>query len=80
MPIDKEYQKYRTVGGKVVVATKEEGFLNLGSYNYVAVAYPTTTSEVYTFKTGGAGGTTVSTVTLEYTDSTKENLSTVTKV
>lgn len=48
-------------------------------YDYVSVAYPTTSSEVFTFKTGGSGGPTVSTVTIVYTDDTKDNLSTVTR-
>jgi len=53
--------------------------LNIGNYDYVSVAYPVATTEVYTFKEGGAGGTTVATVTIVYTDSSKQNLSTVTK-
>lgn len=48
-------------------------------YDYIAAAYPNATTETYTFKTGGSGGTTVATVTVVYTDATKENLSTVTK-
>ena len=81
MPIDKEYQKFRDSSrGKVAIATLEEGGLNIGDYDYIAVTYPTATSEVYTFKSGGASGTTVSTVTLEYTDSTKEDLSSATRV
>ena len=43
----------------------------------VAVTYPTTSTEVYAFKSGGASGTTVSTVTLTYSDSTKAELTTV---
>lgn len=54
--------------------------LSLPVYDYISVAYPVATTEVYTFKTGGAGGSTVATVTVVYTDSTKTNLSTVTKV
>jgi hypothetical protein len=42
------------------------------AYDYVAVTYPTSTQEVYTFNTGGSGGTTVATVTVNYTDSTKD--------
>ncbi len=53
--------------------------LNIPKYDYVVVTYPTTTSEVYTFKTGGAGGTTVAVVTIVYTDTTKDFISTVTK-
>lgn len=53
--------------------------LSVPYYDYVSVAYPLTTTEVYTFKVGGTGGTTVATVTIVYTDATKENLSTVTR-
>lgn len=53
------------------------GGFNIGEYDYISVAYPDTTSEVYTFKTGGAGGTTVGTITITYTDATKDSLSTV---
>ena len=49
------------------------------SYNYVSVAYPGADTEVYTFKTGGSGGTTVGTITVVYTDSSKESLSSVTR-
>jgi hypothetical protein len=71
-------------GGSEVSSTNPLPVVNFGSlitdsYDYVSVAYPLATSEVYTFKTGGAGGTTIATVTLVYTDATKANLSTVTK-
>lgn len=45
-------------------------------YDYGTVAYPTTTKEIYSFYSGGVGGTLVATVTLNYADSQKENLST----
>ena len=48
------------------------------NYDYVGVAYPQSDTEVYTFKTGGSGGTTVAIVTVVYTDSTKADLSSVT--
>ena len=54
-------------------------YFNIGSYDYVSVAYPINTEEVYTFKTNGATGNTVATITIVYTDSTKDNISTVTK-
>jgi len=54
-------------------------FIN-ASYDYIAVAYPTSSTETYTYKTGGASGTTVATVTVTYTDSTKQNLSSIAKV
>lgn len=46
-------------------------------YDYVAVTYPLTTREVYTFKTGGSGGTTVYTITINYSDATKVNITNV---
>jgi hypothetical protein len=53
--------------------------IGIGDYDYVAVAYPTATSEVYTFYAGGATGTLVSTISLAYTTAAKDVLSTVTK-
>lgn len=47
------------------------------AYDYVSVNYTSATQEIYTFKTGGSGGTTVATVTINYTDSTKANISNV---
>lgn len=69
-------------GGAVVQHVNVDNIssgLALPEYDYVGVAYPLSTQEVYTFKTGGSGGTTVATVTVDYTDSTKANLSAVTK-
>lgn len=56
------------------------GILSGIAYDYVSINYSGTTSDVYTFKTGGSGGTTVATITLGYTDSGKGTLSTVTKI
>lgn len=52
------------------------GFITSG-YDYIGVAYPTSTTETYTYKTGGSSGTTVGTVTVTYTDSTKADLDNV---
>lgn len=41
------------------------------AYDAFAVTYPSATQEVYTFKSGGLAGTTVKTVTINYTDATK---------
>lgn len=49
------------------------------SYDYLSINYSTSTQEIYTFKSGGSGGTTVATLTINYTDSTKNNISTVEK-
>lgn len=48
-------------------------------YDFVGVTYPSGTQEVYAFKSGGSGGTTVATVTVNYTDASKANLLNVTK-
>lgn len=46
-------------------------------YDYIEVTNPSDTQEVYTYKSGGSGGTTVGTITINYTDSTKAVLSNV---
>lgn len=53
------------------------GLLPSLSYDAVTVSYPDPTTEVFEFREGGVSGTILSTLTLTYTDSTKENLSTV---
>lgn len=53
--------------------------LVIDPYDYIAATYPTTASEVYTYKHGGSGGITVATVTVVYTDATKAVLTSVTK-
>jgi len=55
------------------------GKLVTESFDYIAATYPTATTEVYTYKTGGSGGTTVATVTVTYVDATKEEISSVEK-
>ena len=47
------------------------------SYDYIAVGYPTDTTETFTYKTGGASGSTVATITVTYTDDTKEDVSSI---
>lgn len=47
------------------------------AYDYIAIAYPDGDTEVYTYKKGGAGGTAVATITVNYTDASKENVSNV---
>lgn len=64
-----------------VVSCDVNGFplgLGLKAYDYVSnVSTPTT--DTFTFKTGGAGGTVIATIALVFTDATKGTLSTVTK-
>ena len=84
MAISSGNRLYSEDGKTPISSTNPLPVTNFGSlitdnYDYVSVAYPLTTTEVYTFKSGGSGGTTKATVTLVYTDATKANLSTVTK-
>lgn len=51
----------------------------LPDYDYIAATYPTATTEVYTYKTGGSGGTTVGIITITYSDSTKSTLTSAVK-
>lgn len=70
------------VGDLLNPATEEtlqsvSGF-NIPAYDYIGVTTETVT-DIYVFKTGGSIGTTVGTLTVEYTDSSKETLVSVTK-
>lgn len=58
-----------------------KGFTGLliPAYDYVGIAYPIATTEVYTFRSGGASGAVQAIVTVVYTDSTKASLASVTK-
>ena len=45
----------------------------------VVVAYPTDTTETYTYKSGGTGGTSLMVLTLTYVDNTRAQLQSVVK-
>jgi len=49
----------------------------LPDYDYIAATYPNSTTEVYTYKSGGSSGTTVGVVTVVYSDASKEILTSV---
>ena len=40
-------------------------------FDFIGASYPSSTVEVYTYKTGGASGTIVAVVTVTYSDPTK---------
>jgi hypothetical protein len=46
-------------------------------FDYVDVQQTSPTVETYVFKTGGSGGTTVRTIVVNYTDSTKSDIDNV---
>lgn len=58
----------------VRVIDSNAGFVSEAVANKIEVAYPTSTTETYTFKNGA---TTYKVLTVTYTDSTKENISSV---
>jgi len=76
---DREYQKFEEVDGEVAVRMATGGMIDF-KYDYVVETEPNTTTELYTFKTGGASGTDVATITVVYADSTKARLVSATKV
>jgi hypothetical protein len=78
---DREFDKFVDIASKPVVRVTDVAGNSMvpSVWDYLKVTYPLGTTEVYTFKTGGSGGTTVSTVTVVYTDSTKANVDTVTR-
>ena len=61
----------QTDDGATAVRVAISGGMAPEVYDAVNVTYPTASSEVYTF---ALNGSTVATVTVTYTDSTKENL------
>lgn len=73
------------LGGRAVSSTNKfpvtetSGMLAGIAYDYLSVAYTDADTETYTFKTGGSGGTTVATIVINYTDSTKDFISNVTR-
>lgn len=60
------------------IVTAPVGLLAV-NYDAVAVTYPSATQEVYAFKTGGVSGTTVATITVNYSDSTKQQITNLAK-
>ena len=75
----KKVTAYADDGNGNLVRQAIDGF-NLPKYDYVSAAYNDGTfTEVYVFKTGGASGTTVATITVIYVDITKDKLVSITK-
>ena len=61
------------------VESATRGGLFIPEADYISVAYPSDTTEVYTYKLGGSSGDIVATLTLTYTDNTKANIFSVAK-
>lgn len=71
-------RKFYEVFSSLAKSSKPQG-LSLPSYDFVALTIPVNTTEVYTFRSGGATGGIVCIVSLVYTDSSRTTLSTVTR-
>ncbi len=69
---------YRGSGHASGLEVTESG-LHLPEYDYIKNT-PTTTSDSYVFRYGGAVGTVVAQVDIVYTDTTKATIDTVTRV
>jgi hypothetical protein len=50
------------------------------TWDAVSVTYPDSTTEVYEFLTGGLSGSSVATVTVKYTNTSKQDILSVEKV
>jgi hypothetical protein len=50
----------------------------VGNYDAVTTSYPNDVTEIYYFRNGGLTGTITKTITIIYTDNSKNNLLTVT--
>lgn len=83
---DPSFVKVENSSGTVINPATEDTLLKVPGlsipiYDYVSMALSAgDTTETYTFKTGGSGGSTVATVTVVYTSSARTVLSSVTKV
>jgi len=75
---DLEKEKFVETGGDVAVRVNDavNNSLVREEYDYIALSQ-TATEDIWTYKTGGAGGTTVATITVTYTGATKATISTV---
>lgn len=63
------------VEGRRALHVKNMAQLITKPYDAGTVEYPNDTTEVYKFRQGGKTGTIVQTLTLEYTDNTKTDIS-----
>lgn len=62
--------------GNIPIVQKKN-LIGVPTHDHFSVNYPTSTTEVYTYKSGGSGGATVATITITYVDATKAQISSV---
>ena len=78
--VDREQGKFRDAGDltKAIVAVTLEGALNAPvTADAIVASYPSSTVEVYDYKSGGVSGTLLMTITVTYTTASKEFISSV---
>lgn len=78
---DLEYEKFLTDSSQDVHVRVTDAVANSlipSKWDYMTQS-TTTTSDTYLFKSGGASGTSISTITVTYTGSDKATISTVVK-
>lgn len=81
--LDTNSDKYRRLkvngDGDLLVAIASGNLLAGVVFDYVKGTYPDSTTEVYTFRSGGSGGTISAVITVTFTDLTKELIDEVIK-
>jgi len=75
--IEADYQKFSKQNGEFFVKVTTNNALITDKYDYIAMTYPTTTTDVFTYKQGGASGTVVGIITITYTNSSKTTIASV---
>ncbi len=68
-----------TSPGLTIDELKHISGMTFETFDYISAAYPDLVTEIYTYKSGGVGGKTTGTISVVYSDATKENLLSVTK-
>lgn len=71
------YNGFAVSGTNPLPVSASSGMLSGVSYDAIDVQQTSSTVETYVYKSGGLAGTTVKTIVVTYTDSTKENIDTV---
>lgn len=80
-PVTGDYVNLAAVddgNGNYALATALSGFTPGTDFDYLDVQQTDSDTETYVFKTGGSGGTTVRTIVVNYTSSTKSDIDNVT--
>lgn len=79
---DREQGKFRDAGDptrSIVAVSLEGGFASAPTSDAITAEYPSDTTEVYKYRTGGVLGAVVMTVTVTYVDDTKAAVLSVVK-